>query len=426
MTALAMPSVPAPAAPSPAARAAPPAGLGAALRAGLRAGALLAVAGSLAGCNLVVMNPSGDVAIQQRNLILASTALMLLVIVPVIALTFVFAWRYRASNHDAPYDPDWHHSTQLEVVIWTVPLLIIIALGAMTWVSTHTLDPYRPLARIGPNKPVPPGTDHLNVQVIALDWKWLFLYPDLGIATVNEMAAPANVPIAFKITSSSVWNTFYVPALAGMIYAMPGMQTNLHAVMNHEGDFRGQSAHYSGSGFSRMNFDFRSLSQQGFDAWVAKVKASGTALDRAAYLALEKPSEADPVRYYGRVESGLYDAILGLCVEPGRMCVAEMHHIDKAGGAGRDSEANRDRLDYDNRRLESGHEPPGATAPASGRPPLGSVQPEGMKPRDQELSRGGINPPRGEPGPGGGVAPPGSGEPAPAQLNDRPAQPHQH
>ena len=258
---------------------------------------LPAVSCLLAGCGMVVLEPSGDVAVQQRNLIIASTALMLLVIVPVLALTAVFAWRYRASNADATYDPDWHHSTQLEVVIWTVPLLIIIALGAMTWISTHTLDPFRPLGRLGPNKPVPPDLKPLAVEVVALDWKWLFIYPEFGVASVNEMAAPANVPISFRITSSSVWNTFYVPALAGMIYAMPGMETKLHAVMNKEGEFWGLSGHYSGSGFSRMNFRFLGLSQQGFDDWVAKAKAAGTPFDRAEFLEIEKPSEAVPVRY---------------------------------------------------------------------------------------------------------------------------------
>ncbi|MGY2046596.1 ubiquinol oxidase subunit II [Methylobacterium sp. JK268] len=395
-------------------------------RRALRGGVLLA-AGLLGGCNMVVLNPGGDVAVQQRNLIIASTALMLLVILPVIALTFVFAWRYRATNTEATYDPDWHHSTQLEVVIWTVPLLIIIALGAMTWISTHTLDPYRPLTRLGPNKPVPPDLKPLQVQVVALDWKWLFIYPDLGIATVNELAAPVDVPLSFKITSASVWNTFYVPTLAGMIYAMPGMQTEMQAVMNKPGDYRGQSAHYSGSGFSRMNFDFRSLDRQGFDAWVAKVKETRKPLDRAAYLELDKPSEADPVRHYGSVEAGLYDAILGMCVQPGKMCVAEMHHIDMMGGAGRESEANRERLEYDNRRARSGDESSAATFPASGRPPNSSVQPQGMQPRDQDLSRGGVNPPKAQPDQGQGNALPGADRgPAPAQLNDRPTHEHQH
>lgn len=385
----------------------------------LRILALLATAGLLAGCNMTVMFPSGDVAVQQRNLIVASVALMLLVVLPVIALTFIFAWRYRASNTDAPYDPEFHHSTQLEVVIWTVPLLIIIALGAMTWIGTHTLDPYRPLARIGPDKPVPSDVKPLTVEVVALDWKWLFIYPDYGIASVNEMAAPANVPISFKITSSSVWNTFFVPAMAGMIYAMPGMETKLHAVMNEEGTFNGLSAHYSGSGFSRMTFGFRSLSQQGFDEWIAKARSAGASLDRQAYLALEKPSEAEPVRYFASVENGLYEAILGLCVAPGQMCVSEMHHIDRMGGTAEGGEENRRRLDYDNRRLESGDEPSGATFPASGRAPRSLQEPEGVMPRDQP-GEGQANPPRGN------LPPSHEGGPAPPQLNTQPTDSHPH
>jgi cytochrome o ubiquinol oxidase subunit 2 len=385
----------------------------------LRTLVLVAGSGLLAGCGMVVMDPSGDVAVQQRNLIIASTALMLLVILPVIALTFIFAWRYRASNTDATYDPEFHHSTQLEVVIWTVPLLIIIALGAMTWVSTHTLDPYRPLSRLAPNKPVPADVKPLTVEVVALDWKWLFIYPDFGIASVNEMATPANMPIVFKITSSSVWNTFYVPALAGMIYAMPGMETKLHAVMNKEGDFTGISGMYSGAGFSRMNFGFRSLTQAGFDEWIAKAKSTGAPLDRNAYLQLEKPSEAEPVRYFGSVEGGLFNAVVGLCVPPGQMCVHEMHHIDRTGGGAEASEENRQRLEYDSRRLEGGDEPSGATFPASGRPPRSLEEPEGVMPRDQPGEEGG-NTPRGS-----GPARP-EGGPAPTQLNNQPTEPHPH
>ena len=385
-------------------------------RLALRGAALVSASVLLAGCNLVVMNPAGDVAVQQRNLIIASTALMLLVILPVIALTFLFAWRYRASNSDATYDPDFHHSTQLEVVIWTIPLLIIIALGAMTWVSTHTLDPYRPLARLAPNKPIPADVKPLTVEVVALDWKWLFIYPEYGVASLNEMAAPANVPISFRITSSSVWNTFYVPALAGMIYAMPGMETKLHAVMNGEGDFTGLSGMYSGAGFSRMNFGFRSFTPQGFDDWVAKAKSAGTHLDREAYLKLEKPSEAEPVRYFSSVEGGLFDAAVGLCVAPGQMCVHEMHHIDRTGGAANASEANRQRLEYDSRRVQEGGEPSGATFPASGRTPRSPEEPEGVIPRDG-----------GQGAQERGSVPPGSGSgPAPAQLNNPPTGTHQH
>jgi cytochrome o ubiquinol oxidase subunit 2 len=383
----------------------------------LRVFGVLLISGILAGCG-VVLDPSGDIAVQQRNLILQSTLLMLLIIVPVIALTLIFARRYHEDNKEAIYDPEWHHSTRLEVVIWSAPLVIIIALGAITWLSTHTLDPYRPLARIDGATPLPPDAKPLNIQVVALDWKWLFFYPDLGIATVNELAAPVNQPIAFKITSSSVMNSFFIPALAGQVYAMPGMQTQLHAVINEEGAFNGFSANYSGSGFSRMNFAFHGLTSQGFDQWVAKVKGGGPALDRAVYMELEKPSEQVPVQYYSAVENGLYDAILNMCARPGKMCAHEMHHIDASGGAGVESHENQERLEYDNLRLEHGHEAPSATFPASGRPPRGGgdVQPEGMKPRDIAPE---VNPPQSQPDAHQGHAIPGApGTPAPAQLNN--------
>ena len=286
----------------------------------------------LAGCSTVVLDPSGDVARQQGDLIVVATLLMLIVIVPVIALTLFFAWRYRASNKAATYTPDWDHSTQLELVIWAVPLLIIIALGAITWISTHTLDPYRPLDRIGKDRPVAEGTRPLEVEVVSLDWKWLFIYPEQGIATVNEMAAPVDRPVHFKLTSSTVMNAFYVPELAGMIYTMPGMQTELNAVINHPGEFEGFSSNYSGAGFSHMRFAFHATDDAGFDAWVAKVRGAGASLDRAGYLALEKPSEREPVRHYAGVEPGLYDAILNRCVDPRRMCAHEMMAIDAAGG----------------------------------------------------------------------------------------------
>ncbi|RZK96723.1 MAG: ubiquinol oxidase subunit II [Methylobacterium sp.] len=355
----------------------PPARTAARLLRGLCA---VSLSGLLAGCNLVVMQPSGDVALQQRNLVLASVGLMLLIVLPVIALTLLFAWRYRATNESAPYDPDWHHSTQLEVVIWTAPLLIIIALGALTWISTHTLDPFRALRRIDATRPVAAGVKPLAVEVVALDWKWLFFYPEYGIATVNELAAPVDRPIDFKITASSVMNAFYVPALAGMIYAMPGMQTQLHAVINKPGEYAGLSSHYSGTGFSRMTFKFHGLDDAGFDAWVAKAKAQGSDLTREDYLKLEKPSEAEPVKYYKSVADGLFDTILNMCAVPGKMCMSEMMTIDAKGGAGKDSTENRERLRYDNRHIEQGDEAPGSTAPASGRTPHGQEQPQGMKP----------------------------------------------
>ncbi|WP_448207851.1 ubiquinol oxidase subunit II [Azospirillum sp. sgz302134] len=385
------------------------------------AGALVLLPVFLAGCSAVVLDPSGDVAVQQRNLIITSTVLMLLIIVPVIALTLLFAWRYREQNTNAVYDPEWHHSTRLEVLIWSAPLAIIIAIGAITWLSTHTLDPYRPLTRLDASQPLPPGVKPINVQVVALDWKWLFFYPDLGIATVNELAAPVNVPVSFKITSATVMNSFFIPALAGQVYAMAGMETNLHAVINKEGIYNGFSANYSGSGFSHMNFNFRGLSREGFDQWVAKVKGSGKPLDRATYLQLERPQEDAPVQYFASVENGLYNAVLNMCALPGKMCVAEMNHIDSMGGAGRESRENKERLQYDNRLLQEGHEAPAATNPASGRPPRGGgdgdVQPEGM--RSRPLSPA-VNQPVHGPNPTQGHAMPGAPDTsAPAQLNNK-------
>jgi cytochrome o ubiquinol oxidase subunit 2 len=264
----------------------------------------------LAGCNTVLMHPAGAVASQQGHLIVVATVLMLLVIVPVMALTVLFAWRYRKSNSSATYLPDWDHSTQLELVIWAAPLLIIIALGAVTWISTHTLDPYRPLRRIDAGHAVTAEMKPLTVEVVALDWKWLFIYPDQGIATVNELAAPVNVPITFKITASTVMNSFFIPSLAGQIYAMPGMETQLHAVMNQAGEYDGFSANYSGAGFSDMHFKFHGVSAAEFAQWVAQAKAGGQTLDRARYLQLERPSEREPVQRFARVSEGLYAGVL--------------------------------------------------------------------------------------------------------------------
>lgn len=298
-------------------------------------GLLLLPLALLAGCDMVLLNASGDIARQQGQLIIVSTVLMLLIIVPVIGLTIYFAWRYRQSNKEVNYSPDWDHSTELELAIWGAPLLIIIALGAITWISTHTLDPYRPLRRIEAGRPVPAEVKPLTVEVVALDWKWLFIYPEQGIATVNELAAPIDRPIVFKITASSVMNSFYIPALAGQIYAMPGMETKLNAVINKPGDFEGFSANYSGAGFSGMRFRFHGVSEPDFEAWVQKAKAAGGELSRDAYLALERPSERDPVRRFATVAPDLYNAIVNRCVDRNKMCMDQMMAIDADGGLGK-------------------------------------------------------------------------------------------
>jgi cytochrome o ubiquinol oxidase subunit II len=291
-------------------------------------GLLLPAVALLAGCHTVIMSPSGDLALQQRDLIIDSVLLMLLIIVPVMVLIVLFAWRYRASNKHAHYDPEWDHSTMLELLIWSAPLLIIIALGALTWVSTHKLDPFRPLDRLSQGRPVPANVKPLEVDVVALDWKWLFIYPEQGVATVNDLAAPVDRPIQFKITASTVMNSFFIPALAGQIYAMPNMETQLQAVMNKPGDFEGFSANYSGAGFSDMRFTFHSVSEDGFARWIAQAKASGDTLSRDAYVKLAAPSTKEPVHRYASVDATLYQDILTNCVQPDSMSC--MHHMTPA------------------------------------------------------------------------------------------------
>jgi len=300
----------------------------------LRTLAVLPLLALLSACDTVVLNPAGDVANQQRDLLVMSTMLMLLIIIPVIALTVVFAWRYRHNNREARYEPDWHHSMRLELIIWSAPLLIIICLGALTWLGTHLLDPYRPLDRLAPNLAVPDDARELQVNVIALDWKWLFIYPQHGIATINEMAVPVNQPVSLRITASAVMNSLYIPEFAGMIYAMPSMETRLHGVLNAVGESEGFSTNYSGAGFSGMRFKVRSLEQTAFNRWVATAKTGEQRLSRDLYLQLAKPSEREPVRYFSGVDAQLYDAIIGRCVEPGKMCMHDMMALDQRGGLG--------------------------------------------------------------------------------------------
>ncbi|MBC8739228.1 cytochrome o ubiquinol oxidase subunit 2 [Paraburkholderia sp. Clong3] len=256
----------------------------------------------LSGCsNLDILNPKGSVGLAERDLIATSTWAMLIVVVPVIALTLFFAWRYRASNRNAEYRPGWTHSTAIEVAVWTIPTLIILFLAVLTWKSTHELDPYRPLeSQVKP----------INVEVVALDWKWLFIYPDLGIASVNQLAIPVGTPVNFRITSDTVMNSFFIPQLGGQIYAMAGMQTRLHLIADHAGDYAGLAANFSGKGFSDMKFRTLATSPEDFNAWVAKVRASSDRLDMDRYHAVSEPSEKDPVRYFSTVDPKLFNNII--------------------------------------------------------------------------------------------------------------------
>lgn len=289
---------------------------------------------ALAACEPVVLAPSGDIAARQRDVLLSSTWLMLVIIIPVMVLICWFAWSYRASNRKAKYDPHFHHSTHLELVIWVAPLLIIICLGALTWVGTHLLDPYRPLSQIDKDRPIPENTRPLEIEVVSLDWKWLFIYREEGIATVNELALPVDRPVTFKLTSSTVMNAFYIPAMAGMIYTMPAMETQLNGIMNNEGVYDGFSSHYSGAGFSGMRFKAHAMNAADYDAWIAKVKAAPEVLDRPRYLELEKASENEKPAYFGSVDPELYRRIVNMCVVEGKMCMNEMMAIDAEGGSG--------------------------------------------------------------------------------------------
>ncbi|WP_107853144.1 ubiquinol oxidase subunit II [Oceanimonas marisflavi] len=264
---------------------------------------LLAGAASfaLAGCEGGVLDPKGQVGADEKYLIIVATCLMLLVVIPVIVMTLYFAWKYREGRNEA-YEPKWAHSTKIETVVWVVPIIIIVALGIITWRSTHALDPYKKLDH---------DKDHLVVQVVSLNWKWLFIYPEQGIATVNELAFPTDVPVEFRITSDTTMNSFFIPQLGSQIYSMAGMETQLHLIANEPGRYDGISANYSGEGFTGMQFDaIATPDEAGFDAWVEKVKADKHTLDMAAYQQLAEPSENNPVEYFGDVSRGLFHEVV--------------------------------------------------------------------------------------------------------------------
>jgi cytochrome o ubiquinol oxidase subunit 2 len=255
----------------------------------------------LSGCKLEVLESKGVVGAAESSLIATATYTMLLVVVPVILLTLFIAWRYRASNKNATYAPKWAHSTAIEVVVWIIPAIIILYLGILTWKSTHELDPYKPLES---------SVKPINVEVVALDWKWLFIYPDLGVASVNQLAFPVGTPVNFRITSDSVMNSFFIPELGGQIYAMAGMQTKLHLLTDHAGDYAGISANYSGKGFSDMKFRALAMSNGDFDAWLKQVRNAPEALSMDVYTGVARPSEKVAVRYFSTVDPKLFSNIV--------------------------------------------------------------------------------------------------------------------
>ncbi|MDE2112187.1 MAG: ubiquinol oxidase subunit II [Alphaproteobacteria bacterium] len=275
------------------------------MKAFFRAGILATAALSLSGCQMALMDPQGPIGAEEKSIILLATGLMLVVVLPVIAMTIAFAWRYRASNQAAVYAPEWHHSNLIEAVVWAVPCLIIVALGIVTWTSTHQLDPRAPLA--SDLKPV-------EVEVVSLDWKWLFIYPDYHVASVNQLALPVGRPVHFRLTSATVMDSFFIPQLGSQIYTMTGMETQLSLLADHPGVYDGISSNYSGKGFAAMNFKALALNGSGFDAWIARARAAKTKLDAASYKKLAAPGVGNGAVYYGAVAPTLYHDILNKCL----------------------------------------------------------------------------------------------------------------
>lgn len=255
----------------------------------------------LGGCDAALLDPKGPIGLAQRNMIITAFVVMLLVVIPVIFMTFWFAWKYRATNKEATYAPNWAHSNKLEAVVWGVPIIIIVVLSIITWHYTHVLSPQRPIE--SDRKPV-------NVEVVSLDWKWLFIYPDLGIASVNELALPVGTPVKFSLTSATAMNSFFIPQLGSQLYAMGGMSNKLWLQADEPGVYRGTGANFTGNGFSGMQFNAYGKSPEDFQAWVDKVKESHENLDMNRYNQLAEPSMHQPVEYFSAVQPNLYQSIL--------------------------------------------------------------------------------------------------------------------
>jgi cytochrome o ubiquinol oxidase subunit II len=254
----------------------------------------------LASCQEGVLDPHGPVGQSERVILLDATAIMLAVVIPVIVLTLAFAWWFRAGNRRAKYKPGWEYSGRIELIIWAIPALLIAFLGGMAWISSHDLDPPKPLV-----SKVPP----IQIEVVSLDWRWLFIYPEQGVATVNQLTVPAGVPIHFRLTSTSVMNSFFIPQLGSQIYTMPGMTTQLNLEADEAGTYKGLSAQFSGDGFSDMHFEVVATSPEQFQQWLGQTRAKGGALDKAAFDDLVKPSHASEALSYGKVDPDLFSTV---------------------------------------------------------------------------------------------------------------------
>jgi cytochrome o ubiquinol oxidase subunit 2 len=259
---------------------------------------------ALSGCKLEgVLDPQGPIGSQELLLMLDATAIMLAVVVPVIVLTLVCAWWFRSDNQRATYLPDWQYSGSIEMIVWSIPILIIGFLGGIAWIGAHNLDPYKKLEST--QKP-------LEVEVVSLDWKWLFIYPEQHIAMVNRLVLPAGRPVHFRLTSQTVMNSFFIPQLGGQIYTMPRMVTQLNLIPDHPGTYEGLSSQFSGDGFSDMRFDTVVLPANGFAGWLQAAQANPMKLDARAFTELAKPGISKTPSTYGTVAPDLFDAVAGM------------------------------------------------------------------------------------------------------------------
>ena len=263
---------------------------------------------ALAGCGAPVLTPAGPVATGDLKVLFDAVALMLTIVVPTILVTLGFAWWYRASNKHAKRLPTFAYSGRIELVVWAIPLLTIMFLGGMIWIGSHKLDPATPLD--------PKGGKPLEVQVVSLDWKWLFIYPEEGVASVNTLAAPVGRPIHFQLTSASVMNAFFIPQLGSMIYTMNGMADNLNLQADKPGDYQGLAAMINGDGFPDMHFDLHAVTPDQYAAWIAVAKGTGPTLDAAGYAALARQSAKVAPFTYRAVQPGLFQAIVSQKIAP--------------------------------------------------------------------------------------------------------------
>jgi cytochrome o ubiquinol oxidase subunit 2 len=263
----------------------------------------------LGSVNIPVLQPRGIVGQKERDLMYISLLLSLIVVVPVFVMLFIFSWKYREGNlKPKKYQPDWDGSRLYESVWWSIPFALIAVLAVITWSSSHDLDPFKPLSAQAPP---------LEVQVVALDWKWLFIYPKQSIATVNFVEFPVNTPVDFKITSDAPMNSFWIPQLGSQIYAMPGMSTQLHLMAGKAGSYNGKSANISGKGFAGMTFTAKAASNDDFQSWVKNIHSQNSDLTDEEYNQLAKPSQNNPVAYYGSVDSELYGSVIEKYMAPG-------------------------------------------------------------------------------------------------------------